>query len=129
MTRFSSVAAVVSLLLSPDANSAPTLAECDAFASDLNKSYPQRVDKYTTVRGTTCVQEKTRRILIYRMALEFGKSEVDSNKMETNRKTQRANWCSSPQMRPLLKLVDIRYIYFDVNGVYVTETNHRIEDC
>lgn len=120
--------AVLAGLLASSAH-AVTMAECDAFASELNKSFPSRVDKITRVNGTACVPGSKRPVLVYRMSLDIKKSEANQSAMRNMKEVQLQNWCSEPGQLKLFNLVDIKYTYFDSSGTYVGEISHAIESC
>jgi hypothetical protein len=108
---------------------AVSLADCGEYSSELNKSFPHRVDKLTTVGGTTCVPGKKRPVLMYRMLMDIEKAEANVQALESMRQSQLRTWCSEPNQLELFKLVDIKYSYIDRSGRFIGEINHAIESC
>jgi hypothetical protein len=130
MNKSLKIAGAIGILATlPLAHSASVLSQCATLTSEMNQTYPQRVDKVTTILGALCAPGATRPVLIYRMKLDVAKAEIPSGGLESQRSSQLAGWCSDPRTRPILNVVDVKYSYSDRSGVYVGELAHKVEDC
>jgi hypothetical protein len=101
--------------------SAGQLQECNAFASEINKNYPQRVDKITTVKGTVCTPDGRGIALEYYMIVDdeyasFLNQPLISAELQPKQKN---SWCSDPRQRELLNLYSIRYRYFSQSQLFL----------
>ncbi len=122
----------LNLLFQPVAQSAGapgSLSDCNELAALLNKDLPARIDRSTWVRNTLCVSGRKRVVLVYRMQSELTKDSVSPNLNSSLKSSQLNSWCTDPQMLPILKLADVKYVYSDARGVYVGEIYHAQEDC
>jgi hypothetical protein len=129
MIRHLGIAAYTSLLVTSAAHAAVSFSECSSFSSILNRDYPQRVDKITSVRGTACIAGPKRPALVYMMKIDVQKIQMPADWPSSAIPTQLSFWCTSPEQLKLLKMVDIKYQYSDLNGVYAGETHLTIENC
>lgn len=129
MFRYFSLAAIAGLLAPSIAHAAISLSECSAITAEINKNLPQRVDKLTTARATICAPGAKRPVLVYMMQIDASKSDAPSDLMRTFNETQLRGWCSTPSQNALMKMVNIKYIYFDRSNSFVGETILSIENC
>ena len=106
-----------------------TFSECVAYAAEVNKYFPQMVDKVTRVEGVGCLPDNKRVILMYRMNLTFSKQSGSNYSMSKLKKNFIESWCTSPEQRKLLEAVDIRYNYLDKSGSFIDEIDIKLSDC
>jgi hypothetical protein len=129
MIRFLAVTVFASLLATSAVHATVSFADCSAVASEMNKNFPQRVDKLTSINGTTCLSGSERPVLQYNMGLDMSKAEVPPNAIDSLKARILQGWCTDPNQSKLLKDVDIKYAYYDRSGAYVGEVMFGIENC
>ena len=105
-----------------------TMSECNAFASKLNKEFPQQADAVTTVLHAKC-EGSDPIYLVYSMQVETALTKFTSTHIHTLRQNQIAFWCSSPGQYNLLKRVGIRYTYISTDKRYLGQTSFTVNDC
>lgn len=105
-----------------------TMSECNAFASKLNKEFPQQADAVTTVLHAKC-EGSDPTYLVYSMQVETALTKFTSTHIQTLRKNQIDFWCSSPSQYKLLKRVGIRYTYIGTDKRYLGQTSFTVNDC
>ncbi|MFC7411636.1 hypothetical protein [Hydrogenophaga atypica] len=127
MTRLLAFSVFAGLLAS--SAHAVSFSDCIEYSSEINKFFPQRIDKLTTVTGTTCVPGRKKPSLMYRMRMDIKKSEADLSKKQELIDTQLKSWCSDPRQIELFKRLDIKYAYVDSSGDFIFETHLAIESC
>jgi hypothetical protein len=121
---------LASALLAMTNAHAISTAECSELSSELNKSYPARINSFMTVTGTFCIAGNPKPTLAYRAAFDRKKSELPGNTMAlVNKDRQLKSWCTDPDKLEFFKLVNIRYVYYAGDGLYVGEIFHKIESC
>lgn len=118
-------------LLITGAASAGQLEECNGFASVLNKNYPQRVDKITTVKGTACTPDGRGIALEYLMSVDdeyapFIRQSVINTELLPKQKNF---WCTDPTQRGLLRSYSIRYRYYSQSGSFLGSANINKKMC
>lgn len=102
---------------------------CVARASTDSALYPQRIDSTTTIIGVSCRQSGGRVVYVYGNKFDVPKSQIPAGAMTKHVATMRAMLCTDPKLTSLLKLIDMEYAFYDVNGVHVSTMTNRIEDC
>lgn len=120
---------VIGLCISTLANSKMSLQMCTSIASEMSKSFPQRINRDTTLTGAVCQKGESRPVLMYHMVVDGLKVDFPANYFESMRATQLNGWCSNAKMRKTFTEVDITYSYYDRVGIFVGELNHRVEEC
>ena len=109
------------LLLITGTVTAGQLEECNSFTSGLNKNYPQKVDKITTVKGTVCTPDGKEISLEYLMVIddEYA-SLINQSAINKEMQPKQKNfWCTDPTQRELIKLYSIRYRYYSQSGSFL----------
>lgn len=129
MNRVSKITVYAALLVTSVAQAAISLAECSSAASELNKNYPQRADKLSTITSSGCIPGPRRPVLLYTMKLDLQKSDVKPGTVKLIEETQLKSWCSDPNLVALLRELDVKYKYYDPSGTYVGGTSHTFEKC
>jgi hypothetical protein len=124
-------AIVLSSLLAAMTNAqAISVAECSELSSELNKNYPARINSFMTVTGTFCIPGTPKPTLAYRAAFDKRKSELPANTMAlVNKDRQLKSWCTDPAKLEWFRQVNIRYVYYSGDGLYVGEIFHKVESC
>ena len=106
-----------------------SLRACVERASIDSALYPQGIDRGTVITGASCRESGGRVVYVYDNRLDALKSRLSSNAMETRAIAIRSTLCTNPSLTALLKLVDMKYVYYDAANVYVGTITNRIEDC
>jgi hypothetical protein len=107
---------------------AVTISECNAYATNLNKSFPQQIDSITSVVNTKC-DGVDPIYLVYSMRVDTSLTKFSSSHLQVLRQTQLDTWCSSPSQLKLLKLIGIRYTYISSDKRYLGQTSFTVNDC
>lgn len=107
----------------------PDIRACWERVSKDAAYYPMRIDKETTITGTSCREENNRPIYIYQNQLTVGKNSISTNMLNQQRVQSLRMACSDPNVLPLLRLIDMEYAFYDNKGTYIGRYTLRIEDC
>ena len=108
---------------------ADLLTECNAVASQINKSAPQTIDQITTLVTALCFQEDRTVRLQYRNKLSVPASSISQANLNTIRPQMVTSWCTDPTQRSLLNLISIQYHYSDNTGRYIGKIDISKTDC
>jgi hypothetical protein len=123
---------VISILLCICANAAwarPDIIACCERVSKDAAHYPMKIDKDTTIIGTSCREENGRPIYIYQNQLTVGKNSISATALNEQKLQSLRMACSDPNVLPLLRLIDMEYAFYDNKNTYVGRYTLRIEDC
>ena len=121
--------AILILAVSRGATASP-LTECNAAASEINKTAPMMIDKFTMFTGSVCYSDTHGRpVYLYSIKLTIPKAQLPKQAASELRKTQLNSNCSNPATRKVLKEWDLEYKYFDSDGIFVLATRIREQDC
>lgn len=105
---------------------ADTLSNCNEQAAEINKSAPQQIDKITILTNAVCTSDGGKVTLQYNNKLT---ETVDLNKL-TGLKTVMLNqWCTNPDLKPLLNIINIRYSYMDNKGKFLANIDLSKKEC
>jgi len=107
-----------------------SVADCNTLASEINKSFPMRIDKYNTIKNSMCLPDKGKFVLTYFISIDntaINKITIES--ITLGRPKIVNKWCSDPSQLELLKLVPISYQYSYESGKYLGELNIDISNC
>ena len=110
-------------------STASPLTDCNDWASEANKNYPMTVDRFTVITGAMCYPDGGRVVWRYMAKLNFTKQQVTSASIAHQKSSLKNGLCSMPDMRSMLKLVDMEYFYVDSNSIFVFSTKIRNQDC
>lgn len=108
---------------------ADLVTECNAVASQINKSTPQTIDQITTLVTALCFQEARTVRLQYRNKLSVPASSISQANLNTIRPQMVASWCTDPAQKSLLNLISIQYHYSDDSGRYIGKIDISKTDC
>ena len=108
---------------------ADLLADCNAVASQINKSAPQTIDQVTTLTNATCYQEGRSVRLQYRNKLSVPAGSVNQAALNSIRPQMVSAWCTDPTQRTTLNQLNIQYHYSDGSGKYVGKIDISKTDC
>lgn len=118
------------LLMSFGQAGALTLRQCNQVASEINKTTPMNVDAYTVLKNTVCVRAGGRLVLNYYYELDIrNKPQFSQADLETLRPSMTSQWCTSPDLQALFRVVDIKYSYRNAAGRYLGEIGISRNDC
>ena len=107
-----------------------SMADCNTLASEINKSFPMRIDKYNTIKNSMCLPDKGRFTLAYFISIDNSAANKITIESITQGRPKIVNyWCTDPSQLELLKLVPISYQYSYENGRYLGEMNIDISNC
>ena len=123
---------VLSILLCICSNAAwarPDIRACWERVSKDAAYYPMKIDKDTTIIGTSCREENGRPIYIYQNQLTVGKNSISATALNQQKLQSLRMACSDPNVLPLLRLIDMEYAFYDNKNTYVGRYTLRIEDC
>jgi hypothetical protein len=111
-------------------SNADLLSTCNSMASDLNKQLPMQVDNITTWKATICMQAADVVTLRYMYTINVASNKVTQKDLTDNvRQAQLNQWCSSPDLRKILNLVNIEAVYNDQLGIYIGKLVHSKSMC
>jgi hypothetical protein len=108
---------------------AGTFAECMSLTSELNKTLPTNVNRFTTLKATTCAPGATKATLNYLMSIVDYAESVPISSIREMRPAQLRLWCSTPELVDLLRKFDIRYTYIDPDERFVGDIRFGQQDC
>ena len=108
---------------------ASLLSECTSITNLINKSTPQVIDKITTLTSAICFPEGSTVILDYRNKLDIPSGVVDQGKLNSLKPQMLATWCTDPQQRQTLNLLNIRYTYTDASGKFIGKIDLSKSQC
>lgn len=108
-----------------------TLKACSELSAEMNKTVPMAIDSFTTLETTFCSAGKSKPTLNYRAVMGAPKNKLnDIENGLLKMKSQQLNaWCTDPEQVKLIRVADIKTIYYDINRVYVGEIYIRFTDC
>lgn len=128
--RFHSVWLSMAVVTAPFAAHADLLGDCNATASQINKSTPQQLDKVTTLMSTVCLKDGRDVLLIYRNEVSAPKGALDQQRLNAALKPKMLQaWCTDPVQRRTLNLINIRYTYNESDGRYIGRIDLSRNDC
>ena len=107
----------------------PDIRACWERVSKDAVYYPMKIDKETTIIGTSCREERGRPIYIYQNQLTVGKSSISAEALNQHKIQSLRMVCSDPNLLPLLRLIDMEYAFYDNRKTYIGKFTLRIEDC
>lgn len=114
------------------ASGAPlTLQECNAFSSEINKSVPMVIDRFTTLDSTFCTPGKRKPIMNYRASLGAPKAKLSNfeSGLKEMKRQQLNSWCTDPEQLKALKKLDVLNLYYDSDRIFVGEILLKHADC
>ena len=104
---------------------------CNSTTSEINKNYPTRVDKVTTIKSSGCITDANNKLMIsYNMVVDFdGGSMINHNALDSYRPKVLNTLCSDPETLRLLQYFPVQYKYYFDNGKYIGEIKVSINNC
>lgn len=108
---------------------ADLLQECNGIASTVNRSTPQQIDQVTKLMNAICVADGRSVTLIYRNNLSVANGSVSQGNLDGIRPRMVKAWCTDPDQRALLNMVDIQYTYSYPDGRLIGKINIARRDC
>ena len=108
-----------------------TLKECSGITADINKNTPMAIDSFTTLETTFCTAGKEKPTINYRAVMGAPKDRLNDieNGLLKMRAQQLNSWCTDPEQLKVIRVADIKNVYYDINRVYVGEIGMRFADC
>ena len=119
----------VAIILIPASGIASTLTGCTELASKMNEQLPMKVDKVTTWKSSVCARTDKGVTLAYLYILDVTKGQVSQTDLNTLRASQLNSWCTNPEQRALINIVDIEYQYYDKNSAYIGVLKYKRSMC
>ncbi len=118
----------IAILVCHDAR-ADLLQDCNGVASQINRSAPQQLDRVTKLLTSTCVPDGGGVRLIYMNELSVPNGSVNQGTLDSIRSRMVQAWCTDPDQRTLLNLIDIQYSYSYPDGRLIGKINLSRRDC
>ena len=108
-----------------------SLKACSEMAAEINKTVPMAIDSFTTLETTFCTAGKGKPTMNYRAVMGAPKDKLNDieNGLLKMRSQQLNSWCTDPEQVKVIRVADIKNIYYDINRVYVGEIGMRFADC
>ena len=116
------------LIITFASSSEPDLSfQLRKMAKELNKQSPIRLNEYTRARSVV-VYGNT---IVYNHQLDFNKSDLEVPSVQSGGRSHFIkNLCSIKDTRHLLDSgADMKYMYYDINEVFITEFTISKRDC
>ena len=109
---------------------AESLKNCNDLTNEVNKQFPTRIDKITTIKSAICYEERKKAKLIYNMVIDFAEApSMDQKILNTMRPNLTNSLCTNPDFIDLLKMFPISYAYYFDNGKYIGELEFSLKQC
>ena len=105
---------------------ADTLSDCNGQAAEINKSAPQQIDKITILTNAIWTSDGGKVTLQYNNRIT---EAVDVNRLNGLKPVMLNQWCTNPELRPLLNIINIRYSYMDSKGKFLSNINLSKREC
>ena len=118
----------IAILVCHDAH-ADLLQDCNGVASQINRSTPQQLDRVTKLLSSTCVPDGRVVRLIYMNELSVPNGSVSQGTLDGLRSRMVQAWCTDPDQRTLLNLIEIQYSYSYTDGRLIGKINLSRRDC
>jgi hypothetical protein len=108
---------------------ADLLQDCNGIASQINRSTPQQLDRVTKLLSSTCVPDGRVVRLIYMNEISVPNGSVNQGTLDSMRPRMVQAWCTDPDQRTLINLIDIQYSYSYSDGRLIGKINLSGRDC
>ncbi len=108
---------------------ADLLQECNGIASVINRSTPQQIDQVTRLMSSVCVGDGRAVRLIYMNQLGVPHGAVSQASLDGIRPRMVKAWCTDPDQRTLINMVDIQYRYSHSDGRVIGKIDISRRDC
>ena len=113
------MALCMALSVLPISARADALATCNIASTSVNGKTPITVDKSTILYSSRCSKSGNVVTLKYMFRLNFQVGTVSQAGLESLRPRMLNHWCTNPDTRPLIKIMDIEGIYSYSDGQYI----------
>lgn len=107
------------LYLSPFVVKADALATCSIASTSVNSKTPITVDKSTILYSSMCSKNGNAVKLKYMFRLNFQNGTASQAGLDGLRGRMLNHWCTNPDTRPLIKIMDIEGVYSYTDGQYI----------
>ncbi len=108
---------------------ADMLQDCNGVASQINRSTPQQLDRVTRLISSTCVSDGRAVRLIYMNEISAPSGSVSQSALDGMRPRMVQAWCTDPDQRTLINMIDIQYSYSYPDGRLIGKINLSRRDC
>ena len=105
---------------------ADNLSNCNEQSAEINKSTPQQIDKITILTNAVCTSDGGKVTLQYNAKLT---ESVDINRLIGLKTVMLNQWCTNPDLKPLINIINIRYSYMDSKGKFLTNIDLSKKEC
>jgi len=112
-----------------DTVKADALDICREGADAVNQAAPMDIGSGAILQNAVCVMDGTEPRLIYRIKLDVAEGMLNQSDISQLKNEQLNSWCTHPSTRPLLEVMNVRYLYTDRSTNYVGQTNISIHEC
>lgn len=106
-----------------------TLSTCKEVASQINSTVPIQVDNRTILKNTICFKTGSVVTLTYLYSLDFGGQPVLQSNLNNLRKRILNGWCTNPDQRAAINLMNIEAQYHYPDGRYIGNLTFSKNDC
>jgi hypothetical protein len=107
-----------------------TYPQCNAMASQINKSLPMDIDAVTKMKSVICLPGKVKPTLMYLYEIDASSMpSVSASDLLTLKPNMVESWCSMPTQLELLRQVNVLYNYRKLSGRFIGEIKISEEDC
>ncbi len=123
------LAALALAATAPFAARADLLQECNGIAAVVNKSTPQQIDQVTKLMTSMCIPDGRSVKLVYMNQLNVPNGGVSQSNLDGIRPRMVKAWCTDPDQRTLINMVDIQYRYSYPDGRVIGRIDIARRDC
>ena len=104
------------------------LATCMSMASQMNRSLPAKIDFLTTLKATSCVEDKGEIYFQYVHVIS-NPSALPRDIQSKAKAAAKSQYCSNKEFRNALKLYNFDFYYVDTSNRTLHSFTIRASDC
>lgn len=117
------------LLLVSVTAKADLLADCNTLSSEINGNTPKTIDKITILKNSTCFKDGKTTVLSYNYAINVPVGTASQTHIDGMKKGMLLSWCSNPDTRKIIDVVDIENQYSYKDGAYIGKMRMSKKQC
>lgn len=125
-------ALLCALIAIPVTGFSATVEQCWGVANYVKKGLPNRIDSVTVITGVTCLPARTvnaKNEVVYVAQIELPSRRLVGANIDKLRPEVLNTWCTEPNMKKLLRVYDVKYKYFSLDGKFIGNLSLSIKDC
>lgn len=109
---------------------AESMKFCNEVTTEINKEFPARIDKITTIKSVFCFEDRKKANLVYNMSIDLqGAPSMDQKILNSMRQNISNSLCTDPDLKDLLQMFPVSYSYYFDNGKYIGKLEFSIKQC